>query len=381
MKIALVHDYLNESGGAERVLLALSEIYPDAPIYTAFYKEGSQAYERFKNKQSLAGGVGKKIITSWAHKIPLFSKYLHSPLRFLAPIIWGSFDFSQYDLVISSASWYVTKGFGTRGTKKQKPIEICYCHTPPRWLYGFKTSIEWQKYWIVRLYAKIVGYFMRKYDYNAAQKVNYFIANSKNVAERIREFYRRDSTVIYPPVEIPEIGRVQKEDYYLIISRIVGGKGIDLAVKTAIKLGIKLKVAGSPAGYYTEYKKLQKLSKNNIEFLGHVTDLEVARLYAGAKAFLVLSTDEDFGMTPVESMRAGTPVIAFKGGGYLESVVENKTGVFFNEPTVESLSKAIRKFEKMKFNPEDCINQAKKFSKERFKKEIVEFVNKHARTS
>lgn len=369
MKIALVHDYLNEFGGAERVLLALSEIYPDAPIYTAFYKEGSQAYERFKNK---------KIITSWAHNIPYFSRYLHSPLRFLAPLVWGSFDFSKYDLVISSASWYITKGFGTRGTNKQKPIEICYCHTPPRWLYGFKTSIEWQKYWIVRLYAKIVGFFMRKYDFAVAQKVNYFIANSKNVAGRIKDIYRRDSTVIYPPVEIPEIGRVQKDDYYLIISRIVGGKGIDLAIKTAIRLGIKLKIAGSPSGYYMEYKKLQKLSKNNIEFLGHVTDLEVARLYASSKAFLVLSTDEDFGMTPVESMRAGTPVIAFRGGGYLESVVEGKTGVFFNEPTVESLSEAIRKFEKMRFNPEDCITQAKKFSKERFKKEIVEFVNKHS---
>lgn len=372
MKIALVHDYLNEFGGAERVLLALSEIWPDAPIYTAFYRKDSQAFERFG---------GKKIIASWVQNIPLFGKYLHSPLRFLAPFIWGSFDFSGYDMVISSASWYITKGFGTRGSEKKRPIEICYCHTPPRWLYGYKTSIELQKYWPVRVYAKIVGYFMRKYDFSAAQKVNYFVANSNEVAKRIATFYQRDSTVIYPPVEVSEITRVQKEDYYLILSRIVGGKGLDLAVRTAVKLGLKLKIAGRPAGYYMEYKKLQKLADKGIEFLGYVTDEERTRLYAGAKAFLALSQDEDFGITPVESMLAGTPVIAFRGGGYLESINENKTGIFFDEATEESLAKAIKKFEKMKFNREDCISQGKKFSKERFKKEMLQFVNSHAGTT
>lgn len=369
MKIALVHDYLNEFGGAERVLLALSEIWPDAPIYTAFYKKDSPAYERFKDKN---------IVTSWVHNIPLFSRYLHSPLRFLAPLIWKSFDFSKFDLVISSASWYVTKGFGTRGSGEKKPVEICYCHTPPRWLYGYKTSIELQKYWPVKIYAALVGHFMRIYDFNAAQKVNHFIANSKNVAARITKYYRRNSTVIYPPVEIPDITRVNKGDYYLILSRIVGGKGLDLAVKTAVKMGIKLKVAGRPAGYYTEYKKLQKLADKGISFLGFVTDEERARLYAGAKAFLALSEDEDFGITPVESMLAGTPVIAYRGGGYLESVVENKTGVFFDEPSVESLSDAIRRFEKIKFSDTECRAQAKKFSKERFKKEMLQFVNQHA---
>ena len=371
MKIALIHDYLNEFGGAERVLLALSEIWPDAPVYTSFYRNESQAYERFKNI---------KIVTSWAHNIPFFSSYLHSPLRFLAPLIWRSFDFSKFDVVISSAGWYVTKGFGTRGTNKKKPIEICYCHTPPRWLYGFKTSIEFQKYWPVRIYAKIVGAFMRMYDFKMAQKVDYFIANSRNVAGRIDKYYRRDSTVIYPPVEIPQISRVQKRDYYLVLSRIVGGKGLDLAVKTAIKLGLKLKIAGRPAGYYMEYKKLQKLTGEGVEFLGYVDDNEMAKLYAGAKAFLALSTDEDFGMTPVESMLAGTPVIAYRGGGYIESVVEGKTGLFFNEPTVESLSEAVRKFERMKFDPQDCIDQAKKFSKERFQTEIRRFVEERIHT-
>ncbi|MEK7188704.1 MAG: glycosyltransferase [Patescibacteria group bacterium] len=386
MRVALVHDYLNEFGGAERVLLALSEIWPDAPIYTAFYRKNSPAWDRFNQKD---------VRVSWAHFVPFFSKYLHSPLRFLAPLIWGSFstrggpgsawDFRKYDVIISSASWYITKGFGTRGTSRKRPIEICYCHTPPRWLYGYKTSIEFQKYWPVKIYAAIVGHFMRMYDFNAAQRVDYFIANSKNVAARIKKFYRRDSTVIYPPVELPKIGKVEKKDYYLVTSRIVGGKGLDLAVKAAIKLELKLKIVGSPAGYYTEYKKLQKLSSKKIEFVGFVSDEELAKLYKGAKAFLALSTGEDFGITPVEAMLSGTPVIAFRGGGYVESVVEGKTGIFFDppsrkasdghgEPTVESLVSAIQRFEKMKFNSEDCIKQAKKFSKEKFQKEVKEFV-------
>src|SRR3989344_3568477 len=191
MKVALVHDYLNEFGGAERVLLALSEIWPKAPIYTAFYRKGSTAYERFRDK---------KIIASWAQRIPFFAK-LASPLRFLAPLIWGSFDFSDYDVVITSAGWYVTKGvirspgnqvIRTSGKKGKNPdipttrhpdnpIEICYCHTPPRYLYGYTTSVDWQKYWPVRAYALVVNHFMRVYDFEAAQRVNYFIANSQNV--------------------------------------------------------------------------------------------------------------------------------------------------------------------------------------------------------
>src|SRR5581483_12131133 len=141
MKIALVHDYLKEYGGAERVLETLCEMYPDAPIYTAFYKEGSEAYERFKKRT---------IVPSCVHHIPFFATTLYSPLRFLAPLIWNSFNFSTYDVVIGSAGWYVTKGFRKQLTAGRRPIEICYCHTPPRWLYGYKTSVEWQRYWPVK---------------------------------------------------------------------------------------------------------------------------------------------------------------------------------------------------------------------------------------
>lgn len=336
MKVALVHDYLNEFGGAERVLLALSEIWPKAPIYTAFVKDGSAAAKRFE---------GKKIITSWVKNIPGFSRYLYSPLRFLAPKIWDSFDFSKFNLVVSSSSWYITKGF-------KAPLEICYCHTPPRWLYGYKTSMEWQKYWPIRVYGQVIGHLMRQYDFYAAQKVTHFIANSEEVKKRIQKFYRRNSTVIYPPVDLPKAPKVKKGNYYLIVSRPVGGKGIELGLAAAKKYNFKLKVVGG----------------------GSTSDEELVKLYAGAKAFLALSRDEDFGITPVEAMACGTPVVAFRGGGYAETVVENKTGVFFDDYSVDGLVAAMERLKNLKIKPNDCKNQAQKFSKERFKREIKAFV-------
>jgi glycosyltransferase involved in cell wall biosynthesis len=180
-------------------------------------------------------------------------------------------------------------------------------------------------------------------------------------------------------VSLPKTQNVKKEDYYFIVSRIVGAKGLDLAVEAAIKTGFKLKIAGSPAGYYFEHDKLVKKSQNKVEFLGQVSDEELVGLYKGAKGFLALSKDEDFGITPVESMLCGTPVIAFNGGGYKETVIDGKTGVLFNDYSVEGLVDAVRKFEKMKLSAKDCIEQAEKFSKERFKKEIKEFVESKVR--
>ncbi len=366
MKIALVHDYLGEFGGAERVLLALSEIWPEAPIYTAFYRRGP-AWERFKTRD---------IHVSWAHYIPGFATKLHSPLRFLAPAIWNSFNFSNYDIIIGSSSWYITKGFARKG----RAIEICYCHAPPRWLYGYPTSVEWQRYPMVRAYASIVGFFMRQYDFNAAQKVDYFIANSKETQRRIQKFYRRGATVIYPPASLREALRAGppiRKNYYLVVSRLVGGKGLALAVGAAKKLGFPLKVVGAPAGYGREFEMLRAKSGKNIEFLGYVSDEELAKLYAGAKAFLALATDEDFGMTPVEAMSLGTPVIAFAGGGYTESVIDGKTGIFFDTPTIEGLIGAIQRFTKTTISSASCIAQAKKFSKTRFKKELTSFIASH----
>jgi glycosyltransferase involved in cell wall biosynthesis len=367
MKVALVHDYIREYGGAERVLEALCEAFPDAPIYTAFVRYDGRAYERFKNR---------KIYQSWAAHIPFFAEKLHSPLRFLAPTIWNSFDFSSYDVVITSASWYITKGVLTPkvNTENKGPIEICYCHTPPRWLYGYKTSVEWQKYWPVKLYAAIVGHTMRIYDFKSAQRVDYFIANSKETVKRIEKFYRRTATIIYPPVDLPKIPKTEKQDYYFMVARLTGAKGLDIAVKAAIQAGFKLKIAGESGGYYNAHKDLMRIGKGHVEFLGHVSDEKLVELYAGAKGFLALATDEDFGITPVESMLCGTPVIAFNGGGYKETVVDGKTGILFDKSTPEGLIDAIKKFEKINIQPQDCVKQAEKFSKQRFIKEIKTFV-------
>lgn len=363
MKVALVHDCLREFGGAERVLLAMSEMWPSAPIYTAFYDEDSPAWERFK---------GRDVRASWVHHIPGFAAKLYSPLRFLAPAIWNSFDFSSYDIILGSSSWYITKGFFRKG----KAIEICYCHTPPRWLYGYTTSLGWQQYAPVRAYAAIVGFFMRHYDYWSAQRVDYFIANSKETASRIQKFYRRDSTVIYPPIDISRITSHISRSYYLIVSRLAQPKNVELAIRVANREKMPLKIVGTGP----DEERLKAIAGKSVEFLGHVADKDLPSLYAGAKAFLALSTDEDFGMTPVEAMAAGTPVIAYQGGGYLESVVEGETGVFFTESTVASLISALKKFSKMKRDwTAECQKQAQKFNKERFQRELKTFVEEKIR--
>lgn len=366
MKIALVHDFLKEYGGAERVLKALHEIWPVAPIYTAFCLKNSAAGKAFADA---------KIIES--RLAPLIKyKNLYSPLRFLTPLVWKSFNLSEYDLVITSASWYVSRGF--RIGPKTKVI--CYCHTPPRYLYGYPTSIEWQRYWPVRIYAAIVNHLIRLYDFRSAQQVDEFIVNSQNVAKRVKKFYRRDSTIIYPPVEVEEIIQttlgLKPKNYYLIASRIVGGKGIEMAVKAAKKAKVPLKIVGEPAGLRWFGGQLERLKTKEVEFLGWIPDGELYRYYGQCKAFLALETDADFGITPVEAMAAGRPVIAFRGGGYLESVIEGKTGEFFDQPTVESLVKVLKKFKPENYKPEDCRRQAEKFSKERFKREIKEFVER-----
>lgn len=387
MKIALVHDYIGEFGGAERVLLALSEIYPDAPIYTAFTREG-RALDKFKSK---------KVITSWAQKVPFFASFLHSPLRFLAPFIWGSFAkrLSEFDVVITSSSWYVTKGFGYGGPTSSrlrgaigKPIEICYCHTPPRYLYGYETAVDTKKNILAVIYSIIVNPFMRYYDFMSAQKVDYFIANSENVAKRIKKFYRRNATVIYPPVELKVVSdkrQVTGGKYYLIVARIVGAKGIEMAVEACQRLNVPLKIVGEAAGYSNTLNKLKENSNDNVEFLGFVEDSELVELYKGAKAFLALAQDEDFGITPVESMQSGTPVIAYKGGGYLETVLDPSansgqaaTGVFFDNYSVEGLIGAMNRLNKLKISAADCKKQGDKFSKKVFQEKIKEFVQKHA---
>ena len=356
-------------------MLALSKMYPKAPIYTIYYKNTSPCGPVFKDK---------KIIQSWFSYLPFAGKLI-SPLRFLIPLIWNSFDFSKYDLVITSASWAVTKGM--RGAKK----EICYLHTPPRYLWGYDTSRDWQGLWFagaVRVYALIVNHFMRMYDFSQAQKVTYFIANSKNVGKRIEKFYRRkDYKIIYPavdnfaPTEVPLRGtKGGMAGYYLTGGRMVRTKNFDLIIKACKKAQVKLKVFGSGV----EENNLRKIAGKNVEFLDRVSDAKLADLYANAKAFVVAQKDEDFGMTPAEAASYGTPTIAYRAEGYLESVVEDNlpaqagTGLFFDELTTNSIARAINKSEKIKWDKDVIRNHAKKFNAEIFEKEVRSIIQKYA---
>lgn len=361
MKVALVHDYLNEFGGAERVLLALSEMYPEAPIYTTYYKKNSVAYTHFSNK---------KLIQSWFGKLP-FAHALISPLRFLVPFMWASFDFSEYDIVITSASWAVTKGVRKGAHTK----EICYLHTPPRYLYGYDTSRNWQTKWfagLVRVYAAVVNHFMRMYDFAQAQKVDLFIVNSENVGKRVEKFYRRtDYQVIYPPVEIKKSTKYNtvsssKKEYYLTGGRLVAAKNFDLIIKACNSAKKPLKVFGTGI----EERYLRSIAGPTVEILGRVDDEQLEQLYQGAKAFIAAQKDEDFGITVVESQALGCPAIVYKAEGYLETIVEGKTGVFFEKLSESSLANALKKFESMKFDSKMCIKQAEKFSKQNFQKKI-----------
>lgn len=364
MKVALVHDYIKEFGGAERVLKTLSDMYPEAPIYTAFCVKGSTAEKEFR---------GRKIVESFFSPILKIWR-LYSPLRFLTPIIWKSFNLSEYDLVITSCSWYITRGFKVGPNTKV----IAYCHTPPRWLYGYETSVGFTKYWPVKIYSKAVGFFMRKYDYKTAQKINYWIANSKNVARRIKKFYGKDSTVIYPPIEVEKIRKATKdlkqEDYLIVVSRLVGAKGLEETARVMENLGINLKIVGESHGFADVEEKLKKLSGGNIELTGRVSDEKMHKLLGKAKGFIALAKDEDFGMTVVEAQAAGLPVIAFNGGGYKESVIEGKTGIFVDSTDEKTLEPAVKKLLNIKWNKEEIVKNAEKFSRLRFEKEIEEYV-------
>lgn len=373
MKIALVHDYIKEYGGAERVVEAILEIWPKAPVYTTIFLSKFAGPHRKKVEKW-------NIKTSFLQFLPFKAKLL-SPIRLIAPWVFKGMDLSDYDVVIvSAAGTYTSPNFVKVG---KKTLHICYCHTPPRYLYGYPVANAWDEVaWrkMLKFFGQVPMHFLRMIDYKAAQLPDYFIANSKEVSARIEKFYRRKSKVIYPPVDISEAKKyrnLKKENFYLAGGRLARHKRQDLAVEACTKLGLPLKVFGEGFASYG-VKQLRQLAGHTVGFLGEITDEEKFRLMARAKAFIFPSEFEDFGITPVEAMAVGTPVIALRSGGVVESVVDGKTGVFFDEPTVESLVGAIKKFERSKINPEDCIAQAKKFSKERFKKEIVDFVNKHA---
>lgn len=369
MKIAIVHDQLREFGGAERVLVALKKIFPQADVFTSTYDRQSFGSHRKTIKNW-------RIRVSWFGKIPIINN-LYSPLRFITPLIWESFDFSGYDLVISSSGAWMSKGIIT----KKPTIHISYVHHPPRYLYGYETAIEWQKYFLIKLYGTIINHFLRIWDYRSSQRPDYFIANSEETKRRIQKFYRRDSTVIYPPVNIPKklvnSLTLKQNNFFLTVSRLSRAKHIEVLVKAVNNLKFNLKIVGSGR----DEKYLRSIAGPTVEFLGNVADEKMPETYRGAKAFLFAAVDEEFGIAPVEAMGWGLPVIAFRSGGVPEYLKNGVNGYLFNKLTPSSLIERVNELTNL--SEEKYIemrNQSRKtaenFTEEKFKKRILDFITK-----
>lgn len=365
LRVALVHDYIKEYGGAERVLEELIKIFPQAHVYTTIFLPEylGPHRERFEKYD---------IRTSFLQYIP-FNAKLISPLRLLSPLAFKSFDLSSYDVIIVSQTGAYFPNL-VRKNKEQKLI--CYTHTPPRYLYGYATARE-VKNGLVKFISHIVFHFLRMIDFKSSENVDQFIANSQEVKGRIEKFYRRDAMVIYPPVEVTSSktnsSKLEAKSYYLTGGRLARAKGIDVIVKAFNANGLPLKIFGK--GFAGFEEELGGIAKENIEFAGEVTDEQKFGLMANAKAFIFASYDEDFGITPVESMGVGTPVIAYKSGGVKETVVDGISGLFYEKNTPESLNSAIKRFEGMKLETTKVKETASKFSTKEFDRKIKEIVS------
>ncbi len=349
-RIAICYDRVNKWGGAERVLLSLHELFPDATLFTSVYDPFGAPWAKDFSK----------IKTSFLQKIP-FARKNHEYFALLMPVAFESFDFSEYDVVISVTS-EAAKGIITG----PNTIHICYCLTPTRYLWsGRKTYFDTAFKRYLSLPATI---YLKHWDKIASKRPDQMVGISHEVNMRIKKYYNRSSTIIFPPVEVNKFAVVSKKrkDYYLIVSRLVHYKKVDLAIRTFNKLNKKLIVVGTGR----EENKLRKFANTNITFITQVTDSELAKLYSEAKA-LIFPQREDFGLVAVEALASGTPVIAYKRGGAIDTVTEGITGVFFNKQTVKSLSDAIYSFESQHFNAKLLVEHAQKFSKTRFLHEFA----------
>lgn len=361
LKVALVHDWLTNMGGAENVVSYFMDIYKDAPIYTSMYIRENLS-EPFQNAN---------IIPSFLQKKVKGTKVNHQKYFPFMPMAFESFDLNEFDVVLSSCS-SCSKGIITNpGT-----MHVCYCHTPIRYVWEFyydyienMDSIG-AKGKIKKDLVKYFMNYMRTWDFVASNRVDYFIANSQYVASRIWKHYRRESTVIYPPADIDKFKPIDvDEEYFLCVSRLVPYKRIDLVVEVFNELGLPLVVIGGGS----ELEKIKAMAKSNVKVMGRQPDEVIKEHYAKCRAF-IFPGEEDFGITPVEAQASGRPVIAYGKGGALETVIDEKTGVFFKEQTVESLKEAVLRFQKMSFDKNVIRAHAEEFSIESFKGKMRCFV-------
>lgn len=369
IKIALAHDFLVQRGGAEKVLEALVEMYPEAPIYTLLHDE-----EKMRGMFA-----GKDIRTSYLQKFP---RFIRKRYRWLLPffmVVPETFDFRDYDLVISSSGAWM-KGVVT----KLNAVHVSYVHSPMRFVWDHNEKYLSQiKEKRMSFFARIILNYVRIWDRLAAERPDRLIANSQYTKKRIGKYYRREAEVIYPPVGNEQQATNNKQQvvsnelsvgsYFLVVSRLSPYKMVKMVVETFNKLGLPLVVAGEGE----DRKVLEKIAGENVRILGWQDEEALAKLYAGARAF-IFPADDDFGIAPVEAMLRGVPVIAFRKGGALETVKEGISGEFFAAQTPEVLADGVRRFMKneKRYDKNEIRKLAERFSKERFKKELGEYMER-----
>lgn len=359
MKVAIVYDRVNKFGGAERVLLSLHEIFPKAHLFTSVYSKENAKWAK----------VFPKIHTSFLQRVP-FAKTNHEFLPFLMPLAFSLFNFETYDLVITVTSEYA-KNITVKNGK-----HICYLLTPTRYLWSHQNQyFDFQNTILKQALNILIIKWLKKIDLKAAKKPDVIISISHAVQKRVKKYYGRKSLVVYPPVNSKNFKFKNKQslflrnkNYYLVVSRLVKYKRVDFVIKAFNKLNLPLVIVGTGR----EERKLKAMANENIMFLGNVSDKKLASVYKNAKA-LIFPQEEDFGLVAVEAQSFGVPVVAYKKGGAIDTVT-NKTGLFFNKQSINSLITVIKKFEKKKFNKKDLIKNAKRFSEKRFEKEFLKIV-------
>ncbi|MGH7458066.1 MAG: glycosyltransferase [Longimicrobiaceae bacterium] len=355
MKVAITTDWLNSFGGAERVLLELHRLFPDAPIYTTVHHPPGLP-------ESMRGW---DVRPSFLQQVP-FARHHHRPFLPLMPLAFEQFDLSGYDLVITTNS-ACAKGVITR----PETVNLCYCYTPCRYIWDLYH--QYNRGTLRRMIAAPIAHWLRVWDRLAADRVDHFMAISHEVAGRVRRHYGRGSEVIHPPVDVDRFrlfpGRI--EDYYLVVSRLVGYKRVDLAVEAAKRLGRRLLVVGDGP----ERRRLESLANSTVSFLGRRSDEEIAGLYARCRGVLFPGL-EDFGIVPVEAQAAGRPVIAYGKGGATETVVGGVTGVLFGEQSVEALCDAVLEAERRTFDPASCRKNAERFAAPEFRRLLLRTVKR-----
>jgi glycosyltransferase involved in cell wall biosynthesis len=361
VNVALVHDWLNQMGGAENVLEELVDLFPGAPLYTSIYAPDlmPDAYRRWP------------IHTSFMQRLPGVARHHQAYLPFY-PLAFQRTDLSGFDLVLSNKSGFC-HGVGTRKGKR-KALHVCYCLTPSRflWLYDQYRQREQIGAGLNAVLQPVLA-LLRRWDWSAAQRVDHFIAISREVQQRIQAIYERDSVVIHPPVDTDRFTpdpSVPVGDYFLIVSRLIPYKRIDLAVAAFARLPAeKLIVVGEGR----DLTALRTSAPPNVTFLGRQPWDRLVALMRGCKAFLFPGL-EDFGIAPVEAMSAGRPVIAFAGGGALDTVIPGVSGERFAAQTVDALHTVLANFEPQRYDPQACRTQAERFGRERFRRKLLDYL-------